>query len=457
MVAKITSIKEGTDDGGWSFRSLASALVERAKYASQLGMSFGSNRDLYEALGYVKSPTFDHYNARYQRQDIAKRIVEAYPDACWKKKPVISEKTDEETPFDKEWITLVKDFKVWHYLLRADRISGIGEYGVLLMGFKDGKKLIEPVDTATELLYLIPYTQENAIIKTWVGDKQDIRYGLPETYVIKMKQSGSTAGTKDIPVHNSRVIHIAEGLTNDDVHGTPRLKSVLNRLQDLELIAGGSAEMFWRGAFPGYGLKADSDATFGPQEKADLEDEIQNYMHNLQRYIRLQGITIESLTQQVADPSKHFQILISLIAGGKAIPQRILLGSERGNLASTQDETAWNSRVAERREDFCEPMILRPFVDKMIEVKVLTAPKEEYTVEWPDVSAPTEKDRAEVIKLKMDALEKYITSGADAYMPFEMFLRKFMDFTAEDIEQVEESFEGQEEEIDEEELEEEEE
>jgi len=424
------------------FMTLASMMVERAGYADRLGKSFGTDRDLYTVLGYTKTPSFNDYAARYDRGDIAKRIVNAYPSACWRKKPIITESIGEETEFEVAWRDLVKRLHIWHYLQRADKISGIGRYGVLFLGFNDGKNFKEPVEKASELLYLFPYNEENASIRSWDNETGSRRYNLPELYNLNMVRR--EAGSFTRAVHHSRVIHVAEELTGDDVYGTPRLKAILNRLQDLDLIAGGSAEMFWRGAFPGFGLKADADADFGTQELEDLETEIQNYMHNLQRYMRLRGIDIQELSPQVSDPSKHFEMLIKLISGTTGIPQRILLGSERGELASSQDEKAWNSRVSERREEFCEPVILRPFIDRLISVGVLPEPKDGYSVEWPPLLALSEKEEAEVEKARMEVLSKYLSApGAEMLIPERFFLKKHLGYDDEDISEIETAMEAE--------------
>jgi len=425
-----------------SLRSMASVLTERASLAARMGKSFGTNRDLYAALGYTKFPTFDDYYSKYIRQDIAKAIVEALPNACWRKKPIVTELNSDPgklTKFEEEWNTLIKDFSVWHYLTRADRIAGIGQYGVMLIGYQDGKELREPVENASELLYLRPYNENNAEISTWVEDSKDPRYGKPETYKLRIRTalSNKSTSTSNVLVHHSRVIHIAEGLTDDDILGTPRLRPVLNRLNDLDLVAGGSAEMFWRGAFPGYGFKQDADATMDPQDMDDLEDEIQKYMHNLERFIRLKGISVENLTTQVADPSNHVSVLVDLISAATRIPKRILMGSERGELASSQDERSWDNRVDERRRDFCEPMILRPFIDDLISAGVLSSPAEEYVIVWPDISVPTEKETAEVVKIKTEAFAKYVSSpGADQLIPPEIYLKTYLGHSDEEIQEM---------------------
>lgn len=414
---------------------ILSAISMRADIASRLGMSYSDKRNLYEALGYKKDPTFNDYMAKYRRQDIARAIIDAPARASWRRPPRITESDEKETKFEKAWVSLLERCRVFHYLSRVDRLASIGSYAVLLIGFDDGNGFEREIKSAKNVLYLSPYSQVDAKIDQYVKDTKNERFGLPETYSIAMKTAGKTFLSK--PTHWSRVIHVAEDCLDDNVEGMPRLEPVLNRLQDLELVAGGSAEMFWRGAFPGYGFKQDPNTTMQDKDIKDLQAEIDEYMHDLKRYIRTQGISIESLAQQVADPSKHFAILIDLIACAVRIPKRILLGSERGELASSQDERAWLDRIDERRKEHCEPVILRPFIDRLITVGALPKPAEGYTVDWPDLMAPGEKEIAEVGEIRSKALKAYVDAiGADLIVPPDIFLRKLLGFSQDDINQI---------------------
>ena len=428
------------------FRSMASTLIERSKLASRMGLSYGNKRDIYKALGYTKDLQFDDYYARWQRQDIAKTVVEAKANACWRLKPEIREVDSDPsnpTKFEKDWNDLVRKHKIWHYMARTDRISGIGQYGVLLLGFNDGRELSEEVGKG-ELLYLMPYNESNAVIKKWESDATSERYGKPVTYQLNMKEyNQETSKTKPLMVHYSRILHVAEGLTGDDIFGTPRMQPVFNRLQDLELVCGGSGEMFWRGAYPGHSLEQDADATMDAQDKTDLEDEMQDYMNDLRRYVRLKGMKMNTLTSQVADPTAHAMIQLKLISAATRIPMRILIGSERGELASGQDENAWNNRVDERRKDFVDPMMLRPFIDIMIQTDNLSKPKDEYVTNWPPLSEPTEKEAADVSKIKTEAIAKYAgTPGADVLFPPEYFLTMIMNVPDEDVKTIMEDMEA---------------
>ena len=422
-------------------KALASNLVGRATLAARMGKSYGTDRDIYTALGYNRNPVFDDYYARYKRQDVAIRIIDAPVEATWKDDPQIVETEDpEDTEFEKAWKELAEQRHVFHYLARADKVTGIGEYGVLFVGFDDANNNDprQPVEEASALLYLRPYTQDNAEINEWEQDPTNERYGLPKIY----KLQASTAqkdGTRSIDAHWTRVIHLAEGLLENDVYGKPKLKVVLNRLQDLDLVSGGSAEMFWRGAFPGMAFKLAEDATMEGQDKSALEDEIENYVHDLKRYMRIQGLDIQELTVQVADPKNHFDLLISLISAATGIPKRILTGSERGELASSQDEKNWASRIDERRKNYVGPMILRVFIQRLIGVGILPEPKGGFTIEWSDLFAIGEKDKSDIAKVKAETLAAYANAmGADMIIPPTMFLKKFMEFDADEIKEIEE-------------------
>ena len=441
-----------------SFRALAETVVSRAALQERLGQSYYSStsgvpqRDIYKALGYDRNPNFSSYFSRYKRQDIAKAVVDAPVSASWREKPELIDSEKSETAFEKTWSKIVRKKRIYHYLARADRLSRIGMFGVLLVGINDSRKLDQPLGKAkgqSGLLYLRPYTEANVVIQEWEEDMSNPRYGLPKVYSLSTETGNRTArkeGTS-VQVHHSRIIHIASDLIDNDIYGTPALESILNRLQDLELVTGGSAEMFWRGAYPGLALKADADAAFTQDDLDDLEDEVQAYMHELRRYLRLNNVDVKELSPQVSDPSNHADLLITLIAAAKRIPKRILLGSESGELASSQDERGWLSSMEDRRTEFIEPVILRPLIDMLIKANILPKPKEEYSLMWPALLALSDKEEADLNDKKITTAKTYVsTPGLETLIPRDMFLTRFMGFQQEELEKIEEMIKDQSEE-----------
>lgn len=74
-------------------------------------------------------------------------------------------------------------------------------------------------------------------------------------------------------------------------------------------------------------------------------------------------------------------MIIALISGTTGIPQRILIGSEAGQLASEQDRANWAERIEERRALYAEPNILEPLVDVFQDVGLLSKGDIEFV--WP--------------------------------------------------------------------------
>lgn len=432
--------------------TLASISLTRAALARGLGKQYGGERDVYAALGWKKELCFADFYYQWQRGNIAKRIVEAFPEATWRGEPVVFETEDPKqvTTFEASWAELLDNFDVWHFLTRTDKLARMGKYAVLYFGFDDGEPS-QPLQKSTnrKLLYLQPYSEPNATINTWDKDKTSPRYGMPETYKLKVRNLNNAVptsdvraiqqatSTEDMVVHWSRIIHVAENLLESNVYGTPAMECVYNNLSSLELIAGGSGEMFWRGAFPGLALEMDPTAQVA--DESALNDEIDEYVHNMRRVLRLKGIQAKSLTPGIlSDPEKYVDTQLKLIAGATKIPVRILTGSEMGELASTQDKENWEDRVAERRNDFAEPVLLRPFIEKLIESGVLPAPGNSngFSIAWPDIEAQSDKEQAEIGEIRAKALQAYVTSGAHVVVPPMQFLVNFLGFTEEEAIQM---------------------
>jgi uncharacterized protein len=415
------------------------ALLERSRLAGQLGMSFAGERDTYTTLGYSQTLTFAQYVAEYARGDIAGRIIDLPASDTWREPPELSDGEDEEaqTPFLVGVQELVDRLHVWHYLERLDRLSGIGRYGVLLIGARDNQPLSQPLKahslkSTTDILYLSVFAEGSVTILTYDRDPQSVRFGLPETYQVQM--GAATLGFGTEVVHWSRLIHVAEDLTEDEVFGRPRLERVFNRLQDLMKIVGGGAEAAWR--VMDRGIHADVRDGFALADPEAVSDEIENYLHGLQRFIRTQGMTVTPLGADMVDPSGLFGIIISLIAAAANIPQRILIGSEAGELASSQDAAQWAGQIHARRTKFAEPMILRAFLDRLIWAGALPAPSGgTYDVEWEPLFELDETQRATVASTYASAIAAFATGGAPAdVVPVKEFRVAYLNLPAEPAE-----------------------
>jgi len=133
-----------------------------------------TERDINQECKYPDIIDILDYKLFYDREGIAARIVNIFPDETWIKDPIIKETPEkEETAFEKAWDEFQEKHMVYHYLHRIDRLSGIGRYGILLFGVNDGKTLDKPLlepsgETPRELLYLRPLDESVVTIKSTV-------------------------------------------------------------------------------------------------------------------------------------------------------------------------------------------------------------------------------------------------------------------------------------------------
>ena len=421
-----------------------SVLVSRMNLATKLGMSYDDNRNLYQALGWPEQLQYGDFYGRYRRQDIVKAVVDKPIKATWRKGfSLIETNDDEETEFEIAWKALDKELKLATKFARADRLTAFGMYGVLLLGFDDAKELTDftkPVAPGKRTLkYVRPFGQNSAQISRYEIDPQNERFGQPFLYDITTAEAG-TMSTSNILVHYSRIIHITEDLLESETEGISRLEAPYNRFMDLEKLVGGSAEMFWRGARPGYHGKVDPEFTMTQGTKDDLKDQIDEYEHNLRRILVNQGIDMQALQSQVSDPSAHVNVQLQMISAVTGIPLRVLVGSERGELASTQDQDAWYSLIDTRQTDFAEPCIIRPFTDRCILYGVLPTPTDgDYTVEWPPMFEQSDESKARVGQIRASALKDYSSNTqAESIIPPEAFFEFFLGFDQEQIELIQE-------------------
>lgn len=392
-------------------RAAASDLLERAQFADRAGLSFRDrvtgvfNRDLRKAAGYRDSLSPKDYRDRYLRGGVAARIVTAYPKATWLSGVELQEdpRQDKTTDFEREAELLFDRLGIWARLMRADILAGLGTYSVLLVGVADGKPLEQPMaklKDQKDVLYLTPLGEDRATIAEFEEDKTSERYGLPKTYLLTLGTPKSSALIgRGIPggqakVHWSRVLHVAEGVLEDDVYGEPRLRAVFDRLDDLDKVLAGGAEASWKRADPGMQLELDPTVKFTTTERDNIEAQITEYQNNLRRILQTRGVKINQLANSVAGFGPNADAIMDQIAGTTGIPKRILMGSERGELSSTQDRENWAARVQERRKLFAEPLVL-DLVKRLVKAGALPEPKQ-LEIQWPKVEELSEATKAEI-------------------------------------------------------------
>lgn len=425
------------------FRANAQTLMTvRSAIAQSMGMSFDGKRDLYKSCGYPTDVTHTQYYNRYVRGDIAKAVVEAFPDACWQIDPTVwdTDKATQESPFEMKWKEICLKSQLLSELKQADILAGIGQYSVLYLGFSDTQDVTKEPKKGAELLYVTAFREGNAAISTTENDRTSPRFGLPTSYSFTVETAAggaATSSTSLMNVHWSRCIHIADNRVDSKVLGRSRLEAVWNRLQDIDTIMGGGAEGYWRAGFPGIFFGLDKDARTTPASTAAFNEQIENYIHSFSRVIKGQGITPHQMSATLQSPLGQLQCELWLVAATTRIPYRILTGAEQGEMASTKDQDNWNTRVGSRRLRFCDPYMLRAVIDRLVEIGALPTPQDgKYDTEWPSGREEKESEKLDNRKRKMELISSYLSGGVEQMITREKFMLEFLDMDEGEVQEA---------------------
>jgi hypothetical protein len=560
------------------------AFSNRMDYFQKL---LDPRRDLDRECGYPSTYSVgpDLYRQLYDRDPIANRVVQLMPKECWQKTPRVYEDENSQnvTEFEEAWDNLSKQLApekswyqdeegslVWEYLRRADEISGIGAFGVMLLGLDDGLDLRDPVEGAisdkyvrdragkkktttngaprldpTKLSFPTPLPSEAVLnemvensltpppdkwtdggsvkikhidqgaaqqfkvdprfvrnqdghtvlellregrivtneVKTGtqvvsggtmgtdaqyigvqlsqsqfpvekpIGKDLEItflrvfdealvqivqyeanirnpRFGRPVMYRItfhdpREQHSGIGLPLASIYVHWTRIIHLADtgNGVSSEIFAAPRLRPVLNPVLDGRKISGAGAEGYWQSCFAGVVLSTHPQLGGEVTIQGETKNVIENYMNGLQRWLVLSGMGASTLAPTVVDPTPHVDGQIQRICIQLGCPKRVFMGSERGELASSQDDSSWNDRIAHRQNTYVTPRVICPFIDRLILLGVLPEP-EGYSIEWPSLDSLGEKDKAAIFFQKVQAYAAAIGGNVESiFTPLDMMTK----------------------------------
>lgn len=454
-------------------------------------LSGSGKRDYYKQFDYPNTKDIhpEAIYSLYKRDPFANRIVKFYPDKIWGSPPNILEisadtakygitdfynkkvaknklkqkifnkkvknkkyfNAQEVSEFEASFGKISKDLCLWKRLRSVDRLARLGRYAVLMIGFEGENidSLKQPPRTGSRVKYITPFRETAAVIQTWDSDINSERYGYPLYYRItpEFEIDGQKVSHVSRLVHHSRIIHVpAEDHDENNIFGMPCLLPIWNTLIDLKKVVGGSSETYWQNVAGLISMNIDSDFEPDIEEKKSFIEQLDAIKHNIQKTFFGSGATITHHTLPIPDPSPQFKILIGTLAGQTSIPQRSIIGTERGELASSQDKENTNERARDRQIAYCEPTILRPLIDRFIQFRVL--PDVEYQVDWKDFHVPTQKEKAETLSATATAIREWVNAGGMPEKAYELLgipyeEEMFDDALDEEIEESNEDLESE--------------
>lgn len=355
----------------------------------------------------------------YKRVGTANTIIKKPPEWTWRKGVEI--RSDNST-FADEANSLIQNMQLINKMSRSDKLSRIGRYGLLLKVHADiipgAPGLMawgSPVSINTPIVDFKPVMEaEVSAIDT--APDGEVMYTVD--FTPPGKETGDSA--RAIKVHGSRVIHIADNQDESRFYGTPTIMPILNDLDDLLKISASSGEGYWRyrGTFV-LQQAMDKDGHpvgFASDEEQDaLMDAFRDYFYGLYSTMVLSNVTPTQIADEPVSPKEWQDAIYQRIAVDIDWPKRILVGSETGERASTEDLKQWGSKIESRQKLHADPEIVRPTIDSLIVSGQLPDPGEQgYEVYWPTVFTETSAEASEVGKAMAEINAKAVAATGEA-------------------------------------------
>jgi hypothetical protein len=441
----------------WAARMLAANSYSTVTRDALTSGYLSRDIDMNYECRWPNEITAQNYKALFERNGLANRVVSIWPEECWISPPEVFEVEDAqmETEFEKAWKALESTIHLTTWLKRADILSGIGQFGVIVFGISDGKSFSESVDgidpvtdevTAPgkyKLLYLKAFQETDVQIVERESEQSSPRFGLPKMYSVTMENpiSGGTSSSKSERVHWSRVLHLADNRLTSDVFGQPRMKPVYNNLLDARKTAGSAGEGYWRAGLSGiaWGLDPalmDPNATIAEDKQEEMQDDLEKFYNSMQRYLFSAGLIPHDIAPKLSDPTPFTILQIKLICIAMGVPERIFMGTEEGKLAGGQDRTGWLERVMGRQKNYLTPMVVLPFIKQLQAYGALPPTQEEPKVDWPDRDSPTEANISDTAVKSTQAMAAYIQGGVNQLMGEQEYLGQVFKKTPDEIKAI---------------------
>ena len=376
----------------------------------------------WSQYGYAVNPTFADMLQAYERHPAAHGAVHRLLDKCWQELPRIkSPASDEVTPWETRTAAVLRSVSAWAKLRDLDRRNMVGRYAAVIYRVADGKSLREPLERASLLVDLVPLYEDQLQVTQWDSDATSATYGQPLMCQYKSRRVTTGDDNQGQPiewadVHPSRVQILAEGSVGDMFDGVPMLRAGFNSLVDLEKISGGSGESFLKNSARTLVFQYDRDTaveTLGENgEKVSVrqahEQQASRLNRNQDSSIVMQGGTAQTLQTSTHDPKPSFEVAANLFAASVRIPFTVLFGQQTGRLASDEDKADFAARAKSRQVNDLTPM-LEQFIRRMQAAGIIEPG--EFEIEWPDVAAPSEREKVELLKAYTAAMREAFGAG----------------------------------------------
>lgn len=390
----------------------------------------------YADFGYPTTLDFATLYGMYTRNGLATAGVNKTVQKTWETTPFLLEKERDgsqngaakESPLEREIRKRFDDLRLWSRLADADKRSMVGRFAAIILRFADNRPFSDPVDRVAGgldgLVELIPAWEGQIEISSWETDEKSEDYGRPKMFQFNEAAVGNQKQPRQLLIHPDRVIvWSADGTVN----GSSALEPGFNDLLTLEKISGAGGEGFWKNAKSAPVLEVDKEAKIAemakamgvqPSEVADkMDEQVADWQKGFDQLLMLQGMTAKTLSITLPSPEHFFAIALQSFAASLSIPLKILVGSQTGERASTEDADEWSKTNMSRRSNQTIPNIMA-LVARLERVGIL--PERDWHLDWASLLDPSPTEMLERVERMANVNDKMRASNEWIFTPEEM-------------------------------------
>ena len=378
---------------------------------------------LYQDFGYPFRLNPKLIREIYERSSLASAAVSHSVRRCWIENPILR-RTDGE--MDSQEMALEAAFErlnFWQRFQDADKRGMVGCYAALILRIADNKMPHEPVDSISggidKIVEVIPAWETDIVpLKTYDDPSDPETYGKVMMYEYREKDYRGYSLRK-LPIHPDRVLIVSQDGT---VTGRSVLEPGFNALINAEKIDGAAAEGIYKNARMTLHLNVEAEAELEdqieePSAMQGLEgdtfaeqiiDQVDKLNSKFENFLVTQNMKSTVLNTDMSNADAALFKSINVFAASIPIPMRVLMGSQSGERAASEDAKEW-ARTCEARRSYMLRPVIRQFIERLIKWNVIEG--KEWRIEWTSLTEATQEERMAILDRLIKANDQAWRAG----------------------------------------------
>ena len=334
-----------------------------------------------------------------------------------------------ETKAEGEIRQRFEDLRLWSRIAETDRRSLVGSYSGLILRLADGKTFDMPVDRVpgglAGLVEIIPAWEGQLVVSEWDTDQTSDTYGEPKMFQFNEASVGDDIRQpRQFMLHPDRVIIWSRDGTLDC---RSLLEAGYNDLMTLEKVSGSGGEGFWKNAKSAPVLEVSPEARIDEMAKAmgvsvdeiadKMNEQVAGWQKGFDQLLMIQGMEAKSLGVTLPSPEHFFSIALQSFAASISMPVKILIGSQSGERASTEDANEWSQTNMSRRNNTVRPNIMA-LINRLERFGILA--ERDWYLDWSDLTEASMTEKIERVSKMADTNQKMRETGELVFTPDEL-------------------------------------